>query len=325
LKFYALLLLLLILTPALYSGIASADKQHAILGRKLSQPEVGVVRWGRDFKQALAESNKSGKPVFAFFQEVPGCQGCRDFGSRVMTNPLIVDAVEQEFVPVLIYNNKPGKDRTLLEHYNEPAWNYQVIRFLDASGKDIIPRRDKVWTLPALGARMIAALEKHGQEVPSYLNEFRTRELNHVAFSMYCYWTGEMELGGIKGVYQTETGHFDGSEVTRVWYDPSEILLPSLATKAEAVKCANSVYLDSNAEVKALNDQLKRLTVKRFSESGYHRASASDQKKQIEQSPFLKLGLSQYQLTKVNAFARKDYQRALGYLSPSQRAALSSQ
>ena len=34
--------------------------------------EVGTVQWGRDLDQALAMSKASGKPVFAFFQEVPG-------------------------------------------------------------------------------------------------------------------------------------------------------------------------------------------------------------------------------------------------------------
>ena len=34
--------------------------------------EVGKVEWGRDLEEALAESQKSKKPVFALFQEVPG-------------------------------------------------------------------------------------------------------------------------------------------------------------------------------------------------------------------------------------------------------------
>jgi hypothetical protein len=34
--------------------------------------EVGDVVWGRDFDGALAAAKKSGKPVFALFQEVPG-------------------------------------------------------------------------------------------------------------------------------------------------------------------------------------------------------------------------------------------------------------
>ena len=34
--------------------------------------EVGTVSWRRDYNAALADSKKSGKPIFLFFQEVPG-------------------------------------------------------------------------------------------------------------------------------------------------------------------------------------------------------------------------------------------------------------
>ncbi|MEM6279335.1 MAG: hypothetical protein AAF733_07660 [Verrucomicrobiota bacterium] len=34
--------------------------------------EIGKVEWGRDLNAALAESEKSGKPVLLLFQEVPG-------------------------------------------------------------------------------------------------------------------------------------------------------------------------------------------------------------------------------------------------------------
>lgn len=34
--------------------------------------EIGTVNWQRDHDAALALSAKSGKPVFALFQEVPG-------------------------------------------------------------------------------------------------------------------------------------------------------------------------------------------------------------------------------------------------------------
>ena len=39
---------------------------------KSTRPEIGAVDWKRDFDAALKESASSGKPVFAFFQEVPG-------------------------------------------------------------------------------------------------------------------------------------------------------------------------------------------------------------------------------------------------------------
>jgi uncharacterized protein YyaL (SSP411 family) len=83
--------------------------------------EVGTVEWGRDFEGALEESKRSGKPVLVLFQEVPGCAGCRQFGREVLTHPAIVSAMESEFIPVLVDNNRPGRDAGILERYGEPA------------------------------------------------------------------------------------------------------------------------------------------------------------------------------------------------------------
>lgn len=131
--------------------------------------EVGTVRWERDFQGALKMSDESGKPVLVLFQEVPGCAGCKNFGREVLSHPALVTAIESEFLPVLVYNNRPGRDAELLERYGEPAWNYQVIRFLDGSGRDIIPRRDRVWTIKGVAARMVRTLEIRGREVPASL------------------------------------------------------------------------------------------------------------------------------------------------------------
>jgi len=131
--------------------------------------ETGAVDWGRDLDKALRLSGETGRPVFLLFQEVPGCSGCQDFGRTVLSNPRVVEVIENEFIPVLVYNNRGGEDRRLLKRFNEPAWNYQVVRFLDSEGRDIIPRRDRVWTVSHLASRMIETLQAVGRSVPDSL------------------------------------------------------------------------------------------------------------------------------------------------------------
>ncbi len=105
---------------------AYADRSHQ------NPVEVGDVRWGRDFEAALKKSAESGKPVLVLFQEIPGCSGVRKFGREVLTNPALVQAIENEFIPMLIHNNRSsGMDGEIMKRYREPSWNYQVIRFLD--------------------------------------------------------------------------------------------------------------------------------------------------------------------------------------------------
>jgi len=127
--------------------------------------EIGTVRWGTDLDAALAESRRSGRPVFLLFQEVPGCAGCRDFGRTVLSEDRMVRAIESHFVPVFIANNRPGREAEILRKFGEPAWNYQVVRFLDAEGRDLIPRKDRVWDTETLAARMVRSLEAAGRPV----------------------------------------------------------------------------------------------------------------------------------------------------------------
>ncbi|MEM9478330.1 MAG: VPGUxxT family thioredoxin-like (seleno)protein, type 2 [Verrucomicrobiota bacterium] len=287
-----------------------------------NRPEIGDVSWSRDFEGTLAASKESGKPVFILFQELPGCQGCRDFGQTVLTNPQIVEAIETLFEPVLVHNNSGGKDAEILKRYKEPAWNYQVVRFLDAEGKDIIPRRDRVWTTPALAARMVAALEKSGQPVPNYLRALSSTASSDVgtaAFAMLCFWTGEQRLGGIDGVLTTEAGWLDGREVTLVRFDREKLPFETLTKKAESFDCAQKVFTTTTEDaVVAAKSRLKHAALT----DSYRAAKKSDQKRQLPGTQFQNLDLSPTQATKVNAFARSNPKLAASWLSPRQLATL---
>lgn len=248
-----------------------------VAGNDTQPVEAGKVAWGRDLDASLASSRQTGKPVFALFQEIPGCAGCQQFGREVMSNPLIVEAIENDFTPLLIHNNKPGKDAEVLRRFGEPAWNFQVVRFLDADAKDIIPRRDQVWDVGGIAARMIATLKKAKRPVPAYLSLLaaeHSNRLKQAAFSMYCFWTGEMMLGQIDGVVATEAGFMDGREVTLVHYDPDVIPLPKLIAAAEKVECANAVHVPAADMEQAKASRLSVGTI-----SGYRIAPLSDQKK----------------------------------------------
>ncbi len=270
--------------------------------------EVGAVNWLRDHDVALARSKESGKPVFLLFQEVPGCAGCKQFGKDVLSDPAVVKSIEENFVPLLIPNNKEGKDREILDQYNEPAWNYQVVRFLDSQGKDLIPRKDKVWTTAELNQRIDAALEKSGK--PKAAAAPKTGRL---AISQSCFWTGEMKIGAIEGVIRTEAGFFDGQEVTLVDYDPAQTIPARIYEQAKLDGVGTGAYLEDPASLPGS----KKLT------SDYRPAPAGDQKRQIRGTAFQKLVLTPEQATKVNSYVRTNSSRAFTYLTESQKKQLS--
>ena len=296
---------------------------RTLLGKSATgQPvEVGVVDWLRDLEEATELSNETGKPIFALFQEVPGCAGCKQFGKDVLSNPVVVDGIEEAFVPLLIHNNTPGRDAQVLKAFGEPAWNYQVVRFLDSEANDIIPRKDRVWETGPLVIRMIDALEKAGRTIPSYLRLIEQEnsdrlQLAHIAQG--CFWVGEMEIGQIDGVVATQAAFMGGHEVTSVWFDPEEVSLLDLSLQAQQRQVASVVFTDEDGL-----DSLRRSGVKsRLIDEKTHRvAPKSDQKRQIKRVTGLG-DLSIGQLTKVNGFMHRDLGRAGQYLPPSTRELL---
>jgi len=273
-----------------------------------SQPvEIGTVTWERDYDRALAKAKTSGKPVFLLFQEVPGCKGCVDFGREVLSNKTLVPLIESHFVPLVVYNNQGGSHAKIRKQYKEPAWNYQVIRFLDAEGRDLIPRKDRVWSIPALAGRMIDSLKQAKRPIPASLYPLAGHKVSGqtsatAAFAQYCFWTGERKLGALEGVMKTEAGFIGHREVTKVTYDPAVISYASLLKQARQMKCASKAYATLPAS--------------------YRPAPKHDQKKQIQGTPFARLDLSPEQATKVNAHARSNPKKAAQYLNQEQRADL---
>jgi hypothetical protein len=295
--------------------------QVSCSGSDAGQPEeAGHVTWLRDLDAALKTSGTTGKPVFALFQEIPGCAGCKQFGREVLSDPLVVAAIESEFTPLLIHNNKSGKDAEVLQRFGEPAWNYQVVRFLDASASDIIPRKDRVWETGPLAERMIAALQKAKRPVPAWLTLLASEHsprLEQVAMAMSCFWTGEMQIGQLDGVVATEAGFLGGHEVTLVKYDSAALSLDQLVKAAAKVRCADVLYVPSTSLKAARSAGLKAEVL-----DGYRAAPASDQKKQLEGTVAARLKLSGAQATKVNAWIRSEPAKANQFLTSSQRAQL---
>ncbi len=204
------------------------------------EPELGGVHWERDFAAAKGRAEKEHKPLFLLFQEIPGCDTCTGFGKAVLSHPLLMAAIEQCFVPTVVRNNVDGQEKAVLEQYQEPAWNNPVVRLLDESGKDLLPRRDGIWDAHGIAGRMVAALEKAKQPVPGYLQIARDESDGKVAkavFVMHCFWEGEALLGALPGVVATSAGFVDGAEVVEVVFLPAVVSKAKLTELAESKSC----------------------------------------------------------------------------------------
>ena len=227
-------------------AVAAVLGASAPIPQQSNPQELGRVNWGRDLDTALAESAKTGKPTLVLFQEIPGCQTCRDFGRSPMSHPLLVEAIETEFVPVAVYNNRPGRDAEILKEYGEPPWNFPVMRFVDAGGGDILPRRERIWDAGSVARRLIEALTAAGREPPAYLRlaatEVAPGQVAKATFAMHCFWEGEARLGALDGVLATRAGWLEGNEVVEVVFDPTVRNYDRLVRSAQELDCARIVY-----------------------------------------------------------------------------------
>lgn len=258
--------------------------------------ELGQVNWLRDYDVALEQSKEQGKPVLILFQEVPGCATCQRFGNKVLSNGLLVDAIENEFIPLAIHNNKGGADKKVLDKYGEPTWNNPVVRIVDENGVNIVARLSGDYTENGLANTMADALFKSGKEIPVYLNllleELSLSQKSESFYKMYCFWSGEAHLGSKEGVIKTEPGFMDGHEVVKVTYDDAVV---------------SEKDLDQYAQ-KADNTPVEKSSFRVDKDEQYY----------LKKSPYRFLPLADIQRTKINSALAKG-EEAQVYLSPNQQ------
>jgi len=284
--------------------------------------ELGSVDWLRDHDAALTRARSSGHPVFALFQEVPGCQSCVGFGDRVLRHPLLVEAIETEFVPLAIYDNRGGADAAVLARYDEPSWNETVVRFLDAEGEDLLPREVGVRQPGAIARRMIAALEAADRAVPAYLraavDELGPHPVARATFAMHCFWSGEACLGRIPGLLSSRAGFLDGREVVEVSFDAGSLSYEALLREARERGCSEAVYVHTRAQEGAARAVFGERVTRT---SGYaDSAPRRDQKRSLRATRLRDVELTPRQAMRANA-AIAAGRSPLPLLSPRQREA----
>ena len=207
--------------------------------------ELGKVSWYRNYDQALQLAEQQDKAVLLLFQEVPGCSTCKNYGQQVLSHPLLVEAIEDLFIPLVIYNNKGGADKKVLQRYREPSWNNPVVRIIDQQGADLVDRVSGNYTSLGLYHAMLVALKAEGKSVPKYVQllgeELKAMNSAHTQmayFKMYCFWSGEGHLGAANGVVATVPGFMKGHEVVQVQYDERVISEVQLIEYAKRANCS---------------------------------------------------------------------------------------
>lgn len=230
----SLLMIALIITSFVWAFGNNSTKEIMKTAINDQPKELGKVSWFRNYDKAVAESKRSGKPIFLLFQEVPGCSNCIRFGHDLLSNPLFVEAIENEFVPLAIYNNVGGEDKKILDKFNEQAWNNPVVRFINEIGIDLVPKLEFSLNPFLLHEKMKNVLLRTNKPVPLYF-ELLADELKILYgiskvtyYETPCFWSGETSMIQHPMVLATEAGWIGHKEVVKVHYDPDRGSLAAL-------------------------------------------------------------------------------------------------
>lgn len=280
--------------------------------------ELGKINWLRNYDKAVAKAEKTNKPIFILFQEVPGCSTCSKFGFGPLSDPFLVEAIEDNFIPLAIHNNKRGEDAVILKQFNEPSWNNPVVRIINTEGRDIAPRMANRWSPTDLLSTVISGIEKSSGEVPTYLT-LRLKEVQgqenvkEANLAMYCFWTGEREISKIDGVLSTEAGFMHGKEVVKISYDADIVTLPTIVNEAAKSQCADAVFVEDEYDIAEVR---RETNVKNIKKSGTYRKDG-EVKYYLSKSDYRFIPMTQLQQAKVNA-AIGSNKNPNQYLSPRQ-------
>ena len=289
----------------------------SLLAQPFSSPqnnpvELGKIHWLRSYEEAVKQAQLKSLPIFILFQEVPGCSNCTRYGTEVLSHPQMVEAIETHFIPLAIYNNKGGADQAVLKRFGEPAWNNPVVRLVNASGENLVPRIGDFHSRSLLLSCMQQSMQQNGQAIPIYLQllsqEFAAEEgqKEEAFLSMYCFWTGEKEIAQLPGVLSTEAGYMHGKEVVRVEFDGEKTSLATLSKQAAKVSCGDAVYSE---------EQSAGLSIPHKSPGSY-RVDRED-KYYLSHSDYRFVPMTDLQKSKVNSALGASKDPAV-YLSPRQ-------
>ena len=237
--------------------------------------------------------------------------------------------MEDLFVPVLVYNNKP-EDKTVLDSFSEPAWNNPVVRFLDSSGRDLIERKAGVWSMGPLAKRMADSLVASKRDVPKYLQlvaSIDESRLEKASFAMHCFWEGEAKLGSLSGVVATRAAWVDGKEVVNILFDPQSLEYEALLKQAKAMECSSTVYTWTDKQLETAAKHVGEQAMPAPADKEPEFAADSDQKYYLRNSAYASLPLTEIQAARINALVSDPKTPASAIhalLSPRQKAMLKS-
>lgn len=134
-----------------------------------SSPALGSIRWETDFRVSKQRSFLEHKPLLILFTGFQDEEQAAEYGRTVLHNPLIKEAIEENFIPLAINNQDQTDSHNVMNFFHEPHHNLPVIRVYDPASKVPSERLSGDYSGAGLAMTMVVGLTKQGKKPPLYL------------------------------------------------------------------------------------------------------------------------------------------------------------
>jgi len=146
--------------------------------------------------------------------------------NEILSHPLIVEAIESNFIPVAISPTAATRQNLLASPSDMETETAMLIIGTDNQRKTK-GSSDEIW-MKHFTEIILDALHQEGIPAPRYLElvneEFNATERREsTVITLHCFWSGEIELGTERGVVYTEPGYIGDREAMYLEFDNSTI------------------------------------------------------------------------------------------------------
>lgn len=306
--------------------VLQPHRQREIGNLKFSFNGLGLGSW----EQAKDESKRSTKAILILFHESRAHHTGHSLES-VLSNPLLVEAVETYFITVLVSKTATNlAERALLRKYGiRRLKKTSVVRIVDYKGRDLAGKINRCheWNL---ARAMERALEAQGVKVPTYL-KLLGQEIDPAAervavFGMSSFWEGELAFAKSKGVLSTRAGWMGSKQSVEVTYNPKLCPYRKLVQHAIKEKAADVIYCLNGRQMRIANSEVRRackdsIMVGRINPLETISVLDADSKHYLSETALLYVPLLRIQAVKANLLiSQNDAVCCNAFLSPRQRS-----
>eukprot|EP00043_Microstomoeca_roanoka_P008107 m.78242 g.78242 ORF g.78242 m.78242 type:complete len:152 (-) comp14103_c0_seq1:373-828(-) len=128
----------------------------------VSSHELGSVNWQTDFNQAVQHAMQMHRPIVLFLKHDSGSVEAKDFGQRILSNDTICNAINSDFVPVVVEDEQQLEQ--FMRKYHDASKKANVMMFLHPRDQtEIVPRlAGHGITLKSLSSHLVDSLIPFG-------------------------------------------------------------------------------------------------------------------------------------------------------------------